>query len=297
MLASFAVLITMLATQSPVAEFRFPTEPIGPEAVALGSTGVASRSDAEAVLNPASLHGAHHLSLHRFDGYAGYNGFVAAGGLRVAKPLTVGVAFRHFDYGKLVEDDLGPGTEDLDANEQAFTLTTVASLPARIRVGAAVSHLIADYFGSITSATVFSLGGIVPYSQEGRVGLAIRSIGGSATNADAGTRYAVPTRLRLGASQRFRVARETFTVALDTEFGLRRHSVADLHVGAEWKPMSALALRGGYESLANPDVAGDRDGRWSAGTAFQIGPAALGIAVRFGGLEGGEELFVGLDAF
>lgn len=30
--------------------------------------------------------------------------------------------------GKLVEDDLGPGTQDLDANEQSFTLTAAASL-------------------------------------------------------------------------------------------------------------------------------------------------------------------------
>lgn len=297
MIASFGILLTSLAVQSPVAEFRFPTEPIGPEVVSLGSTGVANRSDAEAALNPASLAGAHHLSLHRFDGYAGYNGFVLAGGLQVAKPLTVGLAFRHFDYGKLVEDDLGPGTQDLDANEQAFTLMAAASLPPRIRVGAAVSHLMADYFGSITSATVFSLGGIVSYAEQGRVGLAIRSIGGSASNADAGTRYAVPTRLRLGASQRFRVAREAFTVAFDTEVGLRRHASVDFHAGTEWRPLTPIAVRAGYESLANPDVAGDRDGRWSAGVAFQIGPAALGIAARFGGTEGGEELFLGLDAF
>lgn len=164
-------------------------------------------------------------------------------------------------------------------------------------MGAAVSHLIADYFGSIASATVFSLGGIVSYAEQGRVGLAIRSIGGSATNADAGTRYVVPTRLRLGASQCFRVATEAFTVAADAEVGLRRHADPDFHLGTEWRPLTPLALRAGSESLANPDVAGERVGRWSAGVGFQIGPAALGIAARFGGAEGAEELFLGLDAF
>jgi hypothetical protein len=294
---TFALLLSGASIQAPAAEFRFPTEPIGPAVVALGSTGVASWSDADAALNPASLTGAHRLGLHRFDGYAGYNGFVVAGGTQAVGPVAVGLAFRHFDYGKLVEDDLGPGTEDLDASERAFTFTTAARLPGRLRVGAAVSHLVADYFGSVTSATVLSLGGMLSYMKHGHLGVALRSIGGSATNADAGTRYRVPTRLRIGASQQFRVGREAFTVASDTELRLRGHTTADFHLGAQWSPVPPMALRAGFESLANPDVADDRVARWSAGVAFQIGPASLGIAARFGGSEGGEELFLGLDAF
>jgi hypothetical protein len=217
--------------------------------------------------------------------------------MQVVGPVAVGLAFRHFDYGKLVEDDLGPGTQDLDASERAFTFTTAVRLPGRIRVGAAVSHLLADYFGSVTSATVFSLGGMFSYLKDGHVGVALRSIGNSATNADAGTHYNVPTRLRIGASQEFRVGREAFRVVSDTELGLRGHAAADLHLGAEWSPVTPMALRAGFESLANPDVADTRVARWSAGVAFHIGPAALGIAARFGGIEGGEELFLGVDAF
>jgi hypothetical protein len=297
MLLSWGTTLLVLAVQAPVSEFRFPTEPIAPAAVGLGNTGVASHSDAEAALNPASLAGAHHLSLHRFDGYAGYNGFVLAGGVQLTKPLTVGLAFRHFDYGKLIEDDLGPGTQDLDVNEQAFTLTGAASLGRRIRLGAALTHLAADYFGSVTSATMVSLGGIMSYSQGGRVGLAIRSMGGDATNADAGTRYPVPTRFRIGATQEFIVAQRPLTLAFDTEIKSRHRAEPAFHGGAEWKPLPPLALRAGYENLANSDVAGNRIGRWSAGVGVQIGPAVLGIAARFGGEEGADELFLGLDAF
>ncbi len=298
MTITFALILASAWIQAPAAEFRFPTEPIGPAVVGLGSTGVASWSDAEATLNPASLTGAHRVSLHRFDGYAGYNGFVIAGGTEIVGPVAVGLAFRNFDYGKPVEDDLGPGTQDLDANERAFALTTAAQLPGRIRVGASVSHLLADYFGSVTSATVFSLGGMFSYVKHGQLGVALRSIGGAATSADAGTRYQVPTRLRIGASQQFRVGKEAFRVASDTEFRLRGHSGADLHLGGEWSPVAPMALRAGFESLANPDIADDRVARWSAGVAFQIGPAVLGVAARFGGTDGGgEQLFLGLDAF
>lgn len=294
---SSSALFAILIAQSPVAEFRFPTEPIGPEAVALGNTGVAASRDAEAALNPASLAGAPRLSLHRFDGYAGYNGFVLAGGFRPAKPLTLGLAFRHFDYGELIEDDLGPGTQELDANEQAYAFTAAAVLAPWVRVGAGVSYLAADYFGSVTSATVWSLGGIAQYARHGRIGLAFRSIGGSAKNDLGDAEYPVPTRLRVGASQRLRLAARPLTIAFDTELRMRRRTDPSLHAGVEWRALRVLALRAGYENLANPDVAGDRHGKWSAGLSAEVGAIALGLAARFGGGEGGEELFLGIDAF
>lgn len=297
MLSAVNLLLTAAVVQTPVAEFRFPTEPIGPKSVALGTTGVAAPRDAEAVLNPASLAGAPRLSLHRFDGYAGYNGFMLAGNFNPARPLVVGLAVRHFDYGKLVEDDLGAGTENLDANEQAVSLTTAAALTRRVQIGAAVSYLAEDYFGSVTSATVWSLGGIVSYARQGHIGLAVRSIGGSATNRDAGTRYPVSTRLRIGASHEFGPRARPLTLSLETEARIRRDADPTVHLGAEWKPLPPLALRGGYESLTNPDTAGDRAGRWSLGLGLQLGPATLGMAARFGATEGGEELFLGLDAF
>jgi hypothetical protein len=297
MVISLGVILILQTVQGPLSEFRFPTEPIAPAVVALGNAGVARPSDAEAALNPASLVGAHRLSLHRYDGFAGYNGFVLAGGIHLSKPLSVGLAFRHFDYGQLIEDDLGPGTQDLDASEQAFTLTSAASLARRVRVGAAVTYLSADYFGSVTSATVLSVGGIVSYARGGQLGVAFRSLGSDATNADAATRYPVPTRIRVGAIQEFTVARRPLTLAFDTEIRPKRRADPSFHSGAEWKPLPPLAVRAGYENLANSDVAGERIGRWSAGFGVQIGPAMLGLAARFGGREGSDELFVGLDAF
>ena len=87
MLTATVILLACVTLQEQAAEFRFPTEPIAPGVVSMGGAGLARAGDAEAALNPATLTGARHLSLHRFDGYAGYNGFVLAGALRLIEPL------------------------------------------------------------------------------------------------------------------------------------------------------------------------------------------------------------------
>jgi hypothetical protein len=279
-------------------EFRFPTGPIAPQTVALGGAGVAEFGDAEAVLNPASLLGSRRLGVHRFDGFAGYNGFGAAGHLRFGSRLAIGLTFRHFDYGTLVEDDLAPGVDDLDAREESFALGAAVRVARAVWLGAAVSHLSADYFGSVTSANVVSLGAIASYSRQGRLGVSLRSLGGDATNSDdPGARYPVPSRLRVGAVQGLSYRAHEFRILVDGEIALRGQARTSLHVGTEWRPMQALALRAGLESGENADVAGQRDTRYSAGVGLKIGPADLALGARFGGIEGANELFIGVDAF
>jgi hypothetical protein len=279
-------------------EFRFPTDAIAPQTVAVGGAGVAESRDAEAVLNPASLLGVPRLGLHRFDGYAGYNGFGAAGHVRLGSRFAVGLSFRHFDYGTLIEDDLGPGVDNLDAREEAFALGAAAKITAGIWVGAMVSHLSADYFGSVTSANVASLGAIASYSRQGHFGMALRTLGREATNSDdADARYPVPSRLRLGVAQGMNFGAHYLKVLLDGEIDLRNQAGPSLHLGTEWRPLPRLALRAGLESAANPDVDGERDTRFSAGAGVRVGPVELALGSRFGGVEGANELFIGVDAF
>lgn len=279
-------------------EFRFPTEPIAPQTVALGGAGVAESGDAEAVLNPASLLGSPKLGVHRFDGYAGYNGFGAAGHLRLGSRVALGLSFRHFDYGTLVEDNLGGGVDDLDAREEAYALGAAAKITAGIWVGATVAHLSADYFGSVTSANVASLGAIAAYARRGHLGLALRTLGRDATNSDdPGIRYPVPSRLRIGIAQGMNLGAHDLKLLLDGEIGLHHQTNLSLHGGAEWRPLPRLAIRAGLESAANPDVDGERDTRYSAGVGVRVGPADLALGARFGSVEGANELFIGVDAF
>jgi hypothetical protein len=279
-------------------EFRFPTDPIAPQTVALGGAGVAASSDAEAALNPAALLNAPRVGIHRFDGYAGYNGFGVAGHLGLGSRLAVGLIFRHFDYGNLVEDELASGVGDLDAREETYAIGAAAQVSPGIRVGATLSHLSADYFGSVTSADVISLGTIVSYSSRGSVGLAVRTLGGDARNNDDPTaRYPVPSRVRAGISQGFELGGHDLKLLADGQVNLRGRALPELHVGAEWRPLSRLALRAGAESVVNPDVSDSRDTRFSAGLGIQIGPADLALSSRFGGIEGANELFIGIDAF
>jgi hypothetical protein len=283
--------------QSAGSGFRFPTEPIGPRTVALGGAGAASTFDAETALNPAAARGAHRASLHRFEGFAGYNGFVVAGAVEVVHRVTIGASVRHFDYGKIIEDDLGPGVDDLDVSENAYALTLAYQVAPAVTVGVNVGRLVASYFGSSTAATPTSIGALVRLAEGTSVGVAVREAGSSAKNDLFDTRYSLPSRVRLGVAQRLRPAGQQITVLADGELELRARSNNALQLGVEWRPETRLALRGGYANLANPDVEHARTGRWSAGVGVDLGPAELGLATRFGGDAVGTELFLGLDAF
>jgi hypothetical protein len=298
-----ATLLAALLSLSPMplqgsaSEFRFPTEPIGPRTVALGGAGVASTFDAEASLNPAAAPGAHRASLHRFEGYAGYNGFVVAGAVQVVHRVTVGASLRHFDYGKIIEDDLGPGVDDLDVSENAYSLTVAYRVAAPLTVGVNLGHLTATYFGSTTVATPVSVGALFRVRDGTDVGLAVREVGPSAKNEFFATRYPLPSRVRLGVAQHLRPAGQRVTVLADAEMDLHARSNNSLQLGVEWNLYTGLALRTGYANLTNPDVEHARTGRWSAGAGINLGPAELGLAARFGGDAVGTELFFGLDAF
>lgn len=227
-----------LLLQTQTAEFRFPVEPIGPQAVALGGAGVAMTREAEATLNPATLLGAPRLSLHRYEGFAGYGGFVLAGNTRAFPWLAFGLGLRHFDYGKIVEDDLGPGTTALNAAEQVFELTGAVRLPDGIQAGLSVGYLSADYFGSVTSATALSAGAAYSPARGGTVGVALRTAGAAARNHDSDARYPLATRVRIGAAQRIEVAGQSLTLAADFERGVRRSHAINSHIGVEWQVWS-----------------------------------------------------------
>lgn len=291
---SLALAAAALATLQ-VTEFKFPLQPISPRAVAVGGAGAAPSRDAEAALNPAALRRAPHLSLRRFEGYAGYGGFLLAGNVDLFGELTAGVSIRRFAWDRLVEDDLGPGTADLDASELAVSAGASASLARSLDVGVSFAWLAADNFGVVTSAPSFSMGAIARYNRRGSLGVAIRTMGPAARTAGGGEHYPLPTRARAGLAQGFALRGSELTVFADVESRFKGRMDPSVHIGAELRPFSALALRGGYESVANPDVAGARDERWSTGVGIRVGPLDLGLAARFGGVPDGYETFIGLD--
>lgn len=248
-------------------------------------------------MNPALLAGAPRLSLYRYQGYADYDGFVVAGHVEARDRIALGIGFRHFDYGTIIEDDLGSDVDDLGASEQAFSLMAAARVSPRLSLGASVAYLNVDYFGSVTSATVMSVGALVSYSRRGTIGVALRSIGAAARNKDFGTRYPTPSRGRVGIAQGVLLGGRILVLAADAEVRLRDQAAPNFHAGAEWTPMPFLAVRSGIESLGNPDVSNDRQMRWSAGVGITIARVELGLGARFGGENGADELFFGVDAF
>ena len=285
------------ALQQPVADFRFPSEPLAPRTIALGGAGVAQGYDAEAALNPATIVGSYRVSLHRFEGYAGYNGFVVAVATPLGRHVRLGLSGRHLDYGKVIEDDLGPGAAGLDVKEEAYAATLAVKLHRRVAVGLRISHEAGTYLSSTVGGTSASVGAVVSPSAGLAIGLGVRELGGPARGNLSGAEYALPTTLRIGAAQRFRLAAQDFTLLVDVERRVRGRTDRGAHIGGEWQIAPALALRAGYATVANPDVEGERLDRWSGGVGVNLGKVALGAGAQFGGAYSGTELFLGLDAF
>lgn len=293
-----AVPLSLTATaQGPAAEFRFPGSPIGPQTVALGGVAVALAADAETARNPAGLLAAPHLSVHHFEGFADYSGSVVAASLSLFNRAAIGVSVRRFGWDHVIEDDLGSGTAGLDVSETRLKLT-VAALPApALRVGVAISRMVADNLGSRTVATSLSLGAIVRYARGGTIGLVLQDAGAPAAATDVGATYPLPTRLRAGVAQRFELLNSAVVLALDLEQSPHGGSFTELAGGTSVELSRLLVLRAGYSNAENLDVGSGRTGRWSAGLGLVVGDLELGFAFRFGAPTGGYETFVGLDAF
>lgn len=284
-----------LAAQGAVGEFQFPTYPIGPQTVALGGAGAALARDAQGGLNPASLLQAPRLSVHHFAGYADYSGDLLAASLGLHGRVAVGLTLRHFGWKDVIQDDLGSGASGLTAGNSEYTLTVAGAPTGFLQVGTAVSRLVTDNLGVRTATTSFSAGAIVRYSDAGHLGAALRHAGAGARNADGSARYPLPTRLRVGVAQGIRVGTAPLLLAADAEVPTRAPHGWTLNVGLEWRASPAVALRGGHESSVNQNTGG-RETRWAAGIGLTIGRFEVGLAKRFGGPPGADELFIGVDA-
>jgi hypothetical protein len=294
---SAPLLIISIALQAARAEFQFPTFPIGPHITALGRAGVALPSDAAADLNPASMLGAARLSLQRFEGYSGYAGTLLAGVITIHTRGALGVSARRFSWGNVIQDDLGPGTADLNADQTQVAVTAAISLGAHVVVGARVSQIEADNLGVITSGVTYSTGAIVRYASHGSLGFAIRDAGAPVNPPNGDISFPLPTRVRVGLFEAFHLRGQSFTIVADAES--RRLGVQSprLAGGIEWIVTPMLALRAGYETIPSPDVPNRREGHVSGGIGVRLHPFDLGLAVRSAGSSQGYELLLGLDAF
>jgi hypothetical protein len=292
-----ATLATVLLLQAAASEFQFPTYPIGPQRVALGGGGSVLSLDAEAGLNPAALGDGPRASLHRFAGYAGYGGTLLAGVLRAQSGHAVGVAVRRFAWDRVIEDDLGPGTADLEVSQTQVSISGAAKLTSHVRLGATLSRLIANNLGVITAGSSYSIGAIIQASWGGRLGLALRNEGRAVLPISGDVRYPLPTRLRIGAAQGVSFFGRRLTLATDFETRVRESTDPAVHIGAECWLSPVVALRSGYEDAASVDSPGRWESRLSAGLGVRLKVLDLGFAARSGGAIQGYELFLGIDAF
>jgi len=297
MLPIGVTLATVVFLQAPAGEFQFPTYPIGPQPAALGGGGSVLPLDAEASLNPATLAEAPRASLHHFEGYVGYGGTLLAGTLRLHGGHAFGVAVRRFAWDRVIEDDLGPGTADLEVSQTQVSITGAVTLRTHVRLGATVSRLIANNLGVITAGTSYSLGTLILYSALGRAGVALRNEGRGVLPEGGDVRYALPTRLRIGAAQGLSFAGRRLTLVTDFETRLRDSADPSVHFGLEYWILPVVALRSGYENAASVDSPGRREARISGGLGLRLKGLDLGLAARSGSTVLGYELFIGLDAF
>lgn len=297
MITSAPLLIAAALVQSGVAEFEFPTYPIATRSAGLGRAGVAVPQDAAADLNPAAVFGAVRVSLHRFQGYAGYAGTLLAGQVPIGPRLAVGVSLRRFGWDNVVQDDLGPGTAGLSASQTQAAMTGAIGIGNWLAAGARVSRMSADNLGIVTGATSYSFGALVRYASRGAIGLALRDAGHPARPPGGDVGYPLPTRVRVGVSQGLRVGGHVITVVADAESRRGDFLNPGLHLGLEWRPDPVLALRAGFENVPSAAVPDSRIKHVATGLGLRLGKFELGLAARSAGSGQGYELYLGLDAF
>src|SRR5437660_6961888 len=195
------VLSVVLGLQVQAGAFQFPTRPLAPAAMALGGTGAVRAGDASASDNPATLLTAPRATVELYQGFAGYRAAVIAGDVALGDRLAVGIDVRRYGWDHLIEDDLGPDANGLDASQIAMSGSVALRVLRVMGVGLSASRMIVDNFGVRTEATAWSTGMVVRYGPAGAVGGAVRNLGSAARTKASDLGYPLPTRLRGGVAQ------------------------------------------------------------------------------------------------
>lgn len=289
------ILMMLSSAQGPgsVGEFQFPTQPISPQAIALGGTGVASATDA--ILNPALLFGVPRIALQGYQGFSGYKGVLVSGNLPLGRHLAFGVDLRRYGWDNLIQDSLGADVSGLDASQNEITITGAFQPIAAVAVGVAASRMAIGNFGVNTAGLGLAAGISVIYHRRGSFGLAVRNIGRPVSSPNSGVAYPMPTRWRVGAAQGFQWGDVGATGTIEIEGG-GRPPFESFHGGMEWNWRGLFKLRGGFETVPDFDTGVERSrGAWSFGVGVVVAHIELAIGTRTGGIPEGLETSLGLS--
>lgn len=275
--------------QSTPRQLDFPIYPFG-AVVALGGAGTAWGHDAAGSLNPATLLVAPRLGIYHYEGFTDYGGNQLAASVIFWGRVAVGASVRRLGWDKVIEDDLGIPADGLQTGDALYTGTVALSPVRAVQVGAAVSRLVSDNLGVRISATSWSVGALVRYARRGRVGLALLHAGAPARGA-GDERYALPSVVRAGVSHDLGGA---LTMVFDAGSPTHAPDAWTAHAGVEWRAPAFIVLRAGVESVTASNAV-ERDTRIASGLGLVVGPLAISLTTRFGGIAGSQEWFVGLD--
>jgi hypothetical protein len=206
---------------------------------------------------------------------------------------TASAGLRFFSYGDLDgRDAQGFETDDFGASQVALTLGMARPLTERVRYGANVHLVYSSIASASATALAVDLGALYHWpEQQFTVSASVNTLGGvldgyyAATPDSAAYGTRLPADLRLGVSKRLAHLPLRLSV---TGFGLQAPGegapegassldqvMRHLALGAELKPVDALALRVGYGHRRQLELA--RPGR-------RVDPAGLsagfGLSIR-----------------
>lgn len=259
--------------------------PVGARTVGLGGAATATEADVEGSLwNPAALAGLPRSSLFA----AGGSDFAATarvlGGVLAWKDLRVGLAYLHYDLGRIeARDGSNADIGTIEPDHSALILSAAWPVVDGLEVGASWKLLrlaagcsgACEAFEDAGTGSAFDLGatGRVPGIDGVRAGLLLRNLGGGVGLA-GGPADPLPTRGRLGLELDLPVALSgtpgwaegdlTVLARLDLQETLTEFDDLDVHLGLELGWRRLLYARGGY----------------AASTEGRSGPS-LGIGLRW----------------
>jgi len=285
-----SVLLAQGSTQAPA--FDFPDSPLSPRVISMGGAGVAIQGDPEQSLNPGVRDSKFRASLAQFTGFGGYNGLALALGGPIGSRLSFGASVRHFDYGDIIEDDVGPGLDGLGASEDALGLQlAVVLLPNLLEVGVRSTHQSATYFDATVSANELEVGFATRPWKDTRFGVVLLNLGGPARGED-GQEFPLRRGWRAGGTWVKEAERLSVAVAADYE-QRRMPDIGLIHAGAELGYRGIFFARTGIEQH-EVDLEGNTRVRWTVGSGIRLGRFGVSIAVRPSLLEGELERYIGL---
>jgi S-layer homology domain len=247
-LKSFSILAIILFARpalasSPLDGFN------GARPQALGNAYVALADDAYAFyVNPAGL--AELKQINIFSTYSQPGDNITLSGAGAVFPdlygLTAGLGYRR----QAAAGFTAPGGTTVDYIDQELAVILAKQISGGLSIGAAARFINSGYSGAMTSGQAFDLSVKRTYQPWLRLGLSLQDLGGRTNNLD-GTVSELPYNLLAGVSCDLLGKKALFKdrneVRLNADLSENGSNPLLWHLGLEWLPIEAIALRAGID--------------------------------------------------